>query len=97
MGDSSSSEILKIIAAHSVARIRGLENLFVLLTWGLRPRLYAATCFAGLALLLVSQRNEWIDFRRSAGGDVAGDQCNERQESCKGAIRQDVGWSNTEQ
>jgi len=37
MGDSSSSEILKIIAAHSVARIRGLENLFVFLTWGYAP------------------------------------------------------------
>ncbi len=41
----------KSLAFHldrAVARVRGLEICFALLTWGLRPRLYASACFAGL-------------------------------------------------
>ena len=27
--------------------LRGLETFFLIFSWGLRPRLYAVTCFAG--------------------------------------------------
>jgi len=33
--------------------LRGLNIYFALCTWGLRPRLYAFACFAGLILLPV--------------------------------------------
>jgi hypothetical protein len=46
----ASAFVLKIVSFgcdHSVTRIRGLRNNCYLLTWGLRPRLYAGACSAG--------------------------------------------------
>jgi hypothetical protein len=34
---------------RAVARFNGLKSLFIYRSWGLRPRLYSATCFAGSA------------------------------------------------
>ena len=49
MGDSSS-------LTNSVARVRGLKFLLCFGSWGLRPRLYASACFAGLDANLTAAR-----------------------------------------
>ena len=47
MGDS-------LVFARAVARFAGSTPLIYFLTWGLRPRLYASACFAGLESTFVS-------------------------------------------
>src|ERR1051325_1810137 len=47
--------------------------------------------------LLISQRNQRIDFRSSARGNIASDQSHYRQHCCQDTVGHDICWSNAEQ